>query len=153
MTFQSAVESTAPVRDHFRAGLQGLRKADRGRLRYTSPRRLRGSVNVDQALRGSYPNDPRWDYAIGIRRDGRSDEAVWAEVHAASSLHVNELLAKLQWLRRWLVRSAPQLGALRGHFCWIATGSVSFRRGSQEEKKISQAGLRFPVRQLDIDLL
>jgi hypothetical protein len=120
-------------------------------LRCSNPRRLRGSVNLDDALRLALPNDPRWDYAIGISQRSHSDRAVWLEVHPASSLHVGEVLNKLRWLKGWLASDAPELQGLPAHFCWVATGSVSFRRGSREEKRIAQEGIRFPSKLLNLD--
>jgi hypothetical protein len=151
MSFRQAVESTAAIRDSFREGLGSVRNVDRTRLRCSNPRRLRGSVNLDDALRLALPNDPRGDYAIGISQRSHSDRAVWLEVHPASSLHVGEVLNKLRWLKGWLASDAPELQGLPAHFCWVATGSVSFRRGSREEKRIAQEGIRFPSKLLNLD--
>ncbi len=151
MSFRQAVESTAAIRDSFREGLGSVRNVDRTRLRCSNPRRLRGSVNLDDALRLALPNDPRGDYAIGISQRSHSDRAVWLEVHPASSLHVGEVLNKLRWLRGWVASDAPELQGLPAHFCWVATGSVSFRRGSREEKRIAQEGIRFPSKLLNLD--
>lgn len=151
MSFRNAVASTTAIRDRFRDGLGAVRNVDRDRLRCSSPRRLRGSVNLDEALRLSFPNAPRWDYAIGISQHSRSDHAVWLEVHPAASLHVGEVLNKLRWLKSWLANDAPELQRLPAHFCWVATGTVSFRRGSREEKRIAQEGIRFPGKLLNLD--
>ena len=139
------------IQDHLRKGLRGIKNVDRHRVHCSNTRRLRGSVDLDGALRLSHPNDPRWDYAIGITANLGSEVVIWLEVHPASSRHVDEVLRKLQWLRNWLTDSAPTLKGLRGHFHWVATGTVAFRRGSREEKRIAEKGLRFPVKQLDLD--
>lgn len=151
MRFRRAVPSAAAVRDGFREGLGAVRNVDRNRLRCANPRRLRGSVNLDQALKLAFPNHPRWDYAIGVSRGTQSDHVVWLEVHPASSLHVDEVLNKLRWLNGWLASDAPELRRLPAHFYWVATGTVSFRRGSRDEKRIAQEGMRFPGKQLNLD--
>jgi hypothetical protein len=110
-----------------------------------------GSVDLDEAMRLAFPNDPRWDYAIGISQRPDSDRVVWLEVHPASSLHVDEVLNKLRWLKGWRAKDAPELRRLPAHFCWVATGTVSFRRGSREEKRIAQEGIRFPGKALNLD--
>ena len=148
MTFRRAVRSTPSLRAHFRDGLQALRNSDRPRLRCSDTRRLRGSVNLDDALRPTHSNDPVWDYAIGLLGN-QTDAVVWLEVHPA--YHVDEVLSKLQWLKRWLANNAPVLRRLQPHFCWVATGRISFGRGSPQGRKIAQMGLRFPTRQLDLD--
>jgi hypothetical protein len=151
MSFRHAVESTAAIRDGFRDGLRAVRNVDRSRLQCSSPRRLRGSVDLDKALKIALPTDPRWDYAIGISHHPHSDHVVWLEVHPASSSHVDEILNKLRWLKSWLSTDAPALQSLRADFCWVATGTVSFRRGSREEKRIAQEGIRFPGKLLNLD--
>ena len=151
MKFRDAVEQTVSVRDRFREGLQAIRNVDRARLSCASPQLLRGSVDVDSALEAAQPANPRWDYAIGLGRHSRPDLVIWLEVHPASSSHVDEVLSKLHWLRNWLRTDAPALCAMPAQFRWVATGKVSFRRGSQEQKRIAQNGLRFPAKHLRLD--
>ena len=149
MTFKDAVESTATLRGHFQKGLQALGKGDRSRVSISDTRSLSGSVHVDKALRKAHPNDARWDYGLGINT--RNDFVIWLEVHPASSQHIDEVLAKLRWLRRWLASEAAAFEKLRQEFHWIASGSISFPRGSRHEKRLAQEGLRFPVKRLDLD--
>jgi len=92
-----------------------------------------------------------WDYAVGVANPRQPDSAAWLEVHPASSLHVDEVLAKLRWLKQWLESGAPELDQLPRRFCWIATGAVSFDRGSRQARRIAQAGLRFPVKHVDLE--
>jgi len=151
MSFREAVESTPAIRAHFREGLQAVRGGDRDRLRCSQPRRLRGSVNLEEVLPPGQTNEPRWDYGIGIG-SSRSDAVVWLEVHPASSTgHVDEVLRKLGWLRTWMSRDAAALAELPRHFVWLATGSVSFHGGSPQMKRVAQNGLLFRARQLDLD--
>src|SRR5438105_14900063 len=105
MTFSEAVSCTPSIRDHLKSGLKALRKADRGRVRCESSHLL-GSVDIDSALRKLHPNDARWDYAVRISATRHLDSVVWLEVHPASSLHIDEVLDKLQWLRQWLGATA-----------------------------------------------
>jgi hypothetical protein len=132
-------------------GLQAVRARDRERFHSTDARNIRGGVNLDEALGRARPDEPRWDYVVGVRGAGRNDHAAWAELHPASSLHVEEVLRKLRWLKAWLAAEAPALRALPSSFHWVATGSVAFRRGGREEKLLAQAGLHFPVRLLKLD--
>jgi hypothetical protein len=111
---------------------------------------LRGSIDIDTALRTVAPNAARWDYVLGAGKQGTADSTIWLEVHPASSHHIGDVLDKLIWLKDWINNSAPDLGQLPPHFCWIATGTVSFSRSSPHARKIEQKGLRFPVKHLDI---
>lgn len=138
MTFRTAVERTPSVAPHFRVGLQAIRNEHRRLLRVSSPRRqLDGSIDLDQALRESKPTAPRWDYGLGLR----PPRAIWVEVHPASSSHVDDVLAKLRWLRAWLETEAPELGQLRARFVWLATGSVALPANSPKRKVLAAMGL------------
>jgi len=144
MTFSEAVSRTPSIRGHLKSGLKALRKGDRSRVSCDG-RRLRGSIDIDNALRDLYPNDARWDYAVGVHQS-HQDFVVWLEMHPASSLHVDEVLSKMRWLSQWLGTSAPELRGLPRRLCWVATGRIPFSRGSPQARKLAQAGLRFPVK-------
>lgn len=151
MTFSQAVARTSSVGEYLKPGLRALKGVDRARITCDG-RRLRGSIDIDEALRELLPNDARWDYAVGVQR-GRQDLVAWIEVHPASSLHVGEVVSKVHWLRQWLGTSAPALNELPRHFCWIATGTVAFNRASPQARRLAQIGLRFPVKQINLDEL
>lgn len=150
MKFQHAVVGTEGLRDAYRPGLRALRRLDRGRIRCASPRNLTGSVNLDEALSQSHPNDPRWDYGIGTRKPQHSEIAVWIEVHPASSHHIQGVLAKLAWLKRWLVSSAPRLNRMPKKYVWVASGSVRLPRHSQQRRRLAAQGIHFAGRQYKV---
>jgi hypothetical protein len=151
MTFSEAVTKTPSIRNHLKPGPKALKGRDRGRISCES-RLLRGSVDVDAALRDAFPNAARWDYAIGIKRNAH-DSVVWLEVHPASSRHIDDVLNKLRWLKQWLGTSAKELDRLPRRFCWVTTSTVSFNSASPQARRIAEAGLRFPVKHVDLDAL
>jgi len=173
MTFKQAVESTSGVAAHYQPGLRALSKRDAARIRCRHPRRLTGSIHVDDALRTAQPQANRWDYGIGIRRGanevavwvevhpllgqhviaGRANEvAVWVEVHPASSANVADVLDKLRWLRTWLKEEAVDLQALtQDDFHWVSTdGTIAITPNSRQAKQLASEGLRGPVRVLNL---
>jgi hypothetical protein len=84
MDFKRAVEDTPVIRNSYRVGLQALRAGDRKYVVPDDTRKLAGSVNVDDALRHRYPNDPRWDYGVAYKRcENHADHVYWIEVHPA----------------------------------------------------------------------
>jgi hypothetical protein len=152
MTFPDAVKRIPALKDSYRPGLEALSAADKKRLSCRNPRRLRGSVNLDDAFRRSQPNSPRWDYAIGLRDHGGKDAVAYVEVHDASSpACVGEMLKKLGWLKTWLKRAGEPLRELPGRYFWVASGSVTFGRGTPQARRIAQHGLRFPTEHLVLD--
>lgn len=152
MTFEDAVVSIAPLANAYHPGLQALRERDRGRIKCSQPRRLKGSVNLDTALARVAPDDPRWDYGIGWT-DIQSEVAIWIEVHSADSHHVSEVLRKAAWLKKWLkANSASLLEMTRREdgLVWLSTGTVSLQRGSRQARQLALAGVSFPKKTLDL---
>ena len=134
-------------------GLQALTTADKRRISCAKPRQLTGSVHVDEALRNIYPNEHRWDYAIGLRLTNERDRVFWVEVHPANSRHVGEVVNKATWLRQWLRNNAPQLNRMtQNHpvLFWVSTGRISLPKGSPQARRLAEVGVAFPKRRLAV---
>jgi hypothetical protein len=128
--FAHAVLRTACLAGALRDGLQAVRAKDRQRITCRDGRLLTGSVDVDQTMEPSHPDANRWDYGIGVTND--TERIVWVEIHPASSLHVEEVIAKLRWLRGWLKSEAPLLHKFAAEFVWVASGKVALIPNSNE---------------------
>ncbi len=146
MGFKQAVAATEGLEDAYRPGLNALRSADRHRIDCANTRRLSGSVNLDEALADSHPNDPRWDYGIGVRQAKGPERVVWAEVHPAATNNVKEVLKKRDWLKRWLAESARRLKGMPADFFWIASGSVAIPRHTPQFRKLAASGIQLTRR-------
>jgi len=113
MKFTQAVQNTPALVNAYRPGLQALKRADAKHITCTKPGTLAGSVDVDSALYEIYPNEPRWDYAVGIKNDQTTDWTIWIEVHPASSTgEVNVVIAKLRWLKSWAGRCCTRVAVI-----------------------------------------
>ena len=145
MTFRQAVAQTpdlgAPT---FQPGLQALGNHS-SRVQCADTQSLTGSVALDDVLKAQYPNDPRWDYGIGLRK-ARGEAAMWIEVHHASTSEVTTVLNKLQWLKNWLKNQAPLLDKLTTaqSYYWVAISGVHIRQGSPQARRLQLAGLSLP---------
>ncbi len=155
--FRQAVVNTPSLgEDAYQPGLQALSSHSQRIRRRSNLINLLGSVDLDVALQNQYPNDPRWDYGIGVQK-GNETRAIWIEVHPAHTTNVDEVLRKLGWLKQWLKTEAPDLNALtpvHNAFHWIATSGVqiAFPTGdSRIAKRLAQAGLRMPRPVLELD--
>lgn len=152
--FREAVEAVPSVADAYAVGLRGLTDAHRRLVDCKDPRRLTGSIDLDAALVADYPNDPRWDYGIGLR-DGSREHAVWIEVHGAQTSKVREVIRKLQWLKRWLAGDGEPLGRLTDgtgpnpSFVWLASGRMSLPHTTRHAKLAAQHGV-YPRKRLDL---
>jgi len=144
MKFTEAVRNCPALTGALRSGLQALKSADVHHINCANPRRLAGSVDVDLALSQALPNEPRWDYAVGVKQDRNTDVVTWIEVHPASSTgEVEKVIAKLNWLKNWTAENAPDLKRLSREYVWVATGSVVFSSGSQQRRRLAAAGVQF----------
>jgi len=142
MTFEQAVKNVPDLANNFEKGLKALTKQYKNKLSCSEARKLTGSVNLEEALQHKFPEAPLWDYGIGVKR-GDGEKAIWLEFHPASSHHIEGILNKLKWLKRWLAKNAPELKNMTSDYVWVATGSVSFQKHSKQRKKLASKGVTF----------
>lgn len=144
MRFRLAVLNTAEICAGYSAGLGAL-SGSSAKVSLSTPRHCEGSVDIDQCLRAIYPNDNRWDYAVGY-----DDHVYFIEVHPASTSDVSIVLNKLSWLRQWLDARAPELKTLQHSFHWLATGGVHILPSSPQARKLAISGLKQPRQRMTI---
>jgi hypothetical protein len=152
MTFRRAVRAVAQLAGAYRRELEALRNVDTPRVLYNKRNVLKGSVNLDEALKAQYHDSPRWDYGIG-HYNGNSEEAIWVEVHRASADEVDRVIRKAEWLHDWLSANARDLFRLTRDidgYVWLSAGGVLFQHGSPQAHKLAQAGVRFPQKHLQL---
>ena len=160
MSFERAVRAEPPpVSGAYRPGKQALARQHRGLVTCEDPRRLTGSIDLDSALveQPDYANAARWDYGLGYRPAAeRREQAVWIEVHSATTKEVDAVLRKLQWLKDWLndgagclkqmtERAAPDI-----RYVWIASASVNIPQNSRQARQLSQSAIQKPKKQLSL---
>jgi len=146
MTFQQAVSKTPHLKGLWQAGLGALRAEDRAHVRPASPRRLRGSVDVDNALKKlkEHAQANRWDFAIGFQHTNRRDELIyWLEVHTGSDSQISVVLRKLAWLQKWLDSAGKNLKSFESQFVWAPSGASAFTKRSRQVKELAMKGLHY----------
>ena len=149
MNFTDAVKSIPEIAQCLKKGLQALR-GNSNKVVVRETRDLTGSVDIDKCLEGHNPNAPRWDYVFGYK-----DRIYYVEVHPAENTRkVEEVTAKLQWLKQWRKHSARSLEDLEGQstYHWISTGKTlsSIKRGKYLQI-LAQNGIRGPDSILNAD--
>ena len=159
MTFREAVEDAPPpVNGAYREGIQALEHRHRGHVTCGDSRRLTGSIDLDKALarEPDYANAPRWDYGVGYRPRNGPEQAVWVEVHSATTKEVSAVLRKLQWLRDWLSGDAEQLMRMTNataedrRYVWIAGASVRIPGNSPQARRLNTSGIGKVLRHLSL---
>lgn len=143
MTFKEAVQATPHLQNAYRVGLQALRAEDRPHIDAEDTRQLRGSVDVDTALRPVDPDGNRWDFGIAYKHSNRRDEVIyWAELHTASDSQVSVVIKKAQWLVTWLRGQGASLARFERDIVWVSSGATRFTLSSPQQKQMAQVGLR-----------
>lgn len=142
MNFRRAVERVPDLRGALRPGLKALRAQDRPHVAPEDPRRLRGSVDVDAALRPRHPHAHRWDFAIGYRHSNLNRDFIyWVEMHTATDRQVKVVLEKLSWLKGWLAGDGCELRTPDSEFVWVSSGATTFTLSAPQRKEFAQSGL------------
>ena len=138
--FQKAVEGTHDISTAYRSGLRALKRSDRSTFVVADTRLLDGSVDIDTAVQEKYPNENRWDYAIGY-----SGKVCYVEVHPAYTSEVSTIEKKLKWMKTWLKKEAPLLDAIPKAipaFVWAQTGKGAILPQSSQAKKLATWGIK-----------
>lgn len=153
MLFKDAVDAVESVRGQGKGGLSAMTRADSGRIKTRAPRKIRGSLALDEVLAARYPTAARWDFGVGWEISASDDRAIWIEVHSADSLHVSPVLEKLKWLQGWLATEGKPLAQLEPRFIWISTGRIAFSARSPQAIKVREAGVILCGQSLSLDKL
>lgn len=142
-----AVEQTADVKGNFHTGLNAVRSTERQKIVVPDTRKISGSLDIDTSTQAKYPEDNRWDYAIEY-----DQETFFIEVHPGSTSDVSTVLAKLEWLKKWLKNEAPEINKLKPKnkkpYHWIYTNKYAILPNSKYAKQLAQKNL-LPVKQWD----
>lgn len=125
--FEKAKESG--LESCYRVGLQALRGRDKDYVEARDPRKIKGSVYLEECVDGG-----RWDYIIGY-----GGNVLFVEIHSAHSKEVKKVLEKLRWLREW--KSRTSFANDRQYF-WVATKGVKILKRSNYWKMLAQEKLR-----------
>ncbi len=131
--------------NHCHRGLRAL-GSNSSKIQPADTRKLTGSIDLDAALKETYPEGPRWDYGVGYDLGGR-EAAYWIEVHPADTSKVREVIHKLEWLKGFLKRNNVLWNLTRNAdnpYRWVASGRVNIPKTSKEFRLLSQNGLSPP---------
>ena len=148
MRFKEAIEKTPALQDAWRKGVQALLPRDKKRIPKHVKESCSGSVNVDKALKATYPDKPRWDYAMSVPANSKEDCVCWVEIHPATEGKVKEVLDKHAFLKTWMKKKAPHLNQMKHQkFIWIASGKRYFSLRSPSLKRLRDQDVLFGTRE------
>lgn len=122
------------ITDNLKSGLQALGRNSR-RIKAQDPGSILYSIDFDTALKKSYPEDSRWDYAV------ECDELYYIEIHPANGTsNIDDLRKKVDWLRETIKSLKLEISKPQ-KYIWIPTGAVKISRNSKYQKQLSQHGI------------
>jgi hypothetical protein len=135
--FREVIEKTPDVKSGYQIGLSALRDYKR-KINVQVTSKIAGSLDIDETTKKIYPNSNRWDCAIGY--DGK---IYFIEIHSATGKEVKVVVAKLNWLKAWLVNKAPALDRLKADkpFRWIQSGNFQIPKDSKHYRIAAQNGI------------
>ncbi|SKB12415.1 conserved hypothetical protein [Planktothrix sp. PCC 11201] len=135
MSFKKAIENTPLLKNAFEKGLKAL-GSNSSKVKPPDTSKCEGSIDIDTTVKSIYPNDSRWDYVVGY--DGKT---YFIEVHTAKTDEVKSVLNKLQWLKDFLIKDAPELNQEPKSFHWIASNGNHILSGSSQARQLAQKGI------------
>ena len=145
MAFQIIFQQT-DVSDCLRPGLQALGQYSR-LIHCNNPAQIEGSVDMDSCLIARFPNDNRWDYALGW-----NNTIYYVEVHHVNDSEVQTVINKYRWLRDWQNRQ-PNPNELKRNInvCWLNShNGGSLTKNSKYTRMLTTAGIPFPRKNLQL---
>lgn len=138
--FQIAIEKTDEISTSYYKGIQAIKNCERDKIIAEDSQKIDGSVDIDNAVKHLYPNDNRWDYAVGY-----NGKVCYVEVHPAYTGEVEKIAQKLFWLKEWLNDKAPLLSSLpkaQIPFVWLSTKGVHIIPQSKQYKRLASLGIK-----------
>lgn len=153
--FDSAVQAAGLVALPGKEAVEGVYRAQ---IAASNGWQFTGSVDMDAHFKSTEAQSHRWDYAIGISQANGQERVCWVEPHSASSpRHVDEMLAKLAWLKKKLDTAAfKKLKAMTdvtsSPFYWLRTlnGQCRITAHGKEARMLAKSGLRSPAQHLKL---
>ena len=144
--FAKAVSDTVEISKCLKNGLKAL-GGNSSKVVVGEPRKLEGSVNIDDCLSKRYPSAARWDYVFGYK-----NKIYYVEVHKGKLSEVKKIVEKVKWLKDWRKRCAKNLDALgtSGPYYWVATGRIDqILPGSRYERMLANNQIEKPKSELN----
>lgn len=148
---KAAVDKTDDVKGQFKVGLGAIKGNEKQKFVVPDTRKITGSLDIDTSTKEKYPMENRWDYAVEYDK-----ETFFIEIHPGSTSEIPIVLAKLEWLKKWLKEKAPAINALKPKdkqpYYWVYTNKFAILPNSKYGKQLAQINL-LPIKLWDYSLL
>lgn len=147
LAFKIAVESTTDISGCYRPGLKALGVYS-NKISVSDTSQLQGSVDIDSCTSKKYTTENRWDYVLAYK-----SEVYFVEVHGAKTDEVRTIIRKLQWLKNWLVKEAPEINKMKSKtkpYIWIQSNDFQILKSSPQYRQAILKGI-LPLKIFRVD--
>ena len=133
-------------------GLQALSRGARDKIRPRNTRSVTGSVDIDKDLKNDFPEDNRWDYAVGYRCKDK-EKVFFVEVHPAQTSEITCVIRKAKSLKAWAETSAPELWNMTvpREIHWVASDKCNLRLNDSYRRQLALCGVGSPKQSLILE--
>ena len=132
--------NNSQLKNHLKSGLQAVKNSDKAKIRLSNSRNLQGSIDIDDALKDSFPNDNRWDYLVF---NNSNIEGYFIEIHPAHTSEVKTMIKKKEWLTNKIINIYfTNIPSTKYKIIWIASGKNAILKSSKEYKLLSKYNLQ-----------
>lgn len=136
LTFKAAVEATPDVASGYCEGIEAFGEY-KSKIKVPEHNKIDGSLDIDATTAKLYPDDNRWDYALCY-----DSEVFYIEVHSAITSEVSKMVKKLQWLKTWLAKKAPEINKLstrtKNPYYWVQSSNCDIPKHMPQYKIVVQ---------------
>jgi hypothetical protein len=114
-------------------------KGDRSLIVIGERKRIGDSLDLDEALRLSFPNTNRWDYVFSVPD---ATKLIALEPHTAKDSEIGVLIDKKRHAAAQLrLHLQPQHGI--SEWWWVSHGKTAFSRTEQARRRLAQEGIKY----------
>jgi hypothetical protein len=112
---------------------------DKSLIAMSERAKIGDSLDLDEALRPTFPQDNRWDYLVSIPG---SAKILALEPHSANDSEISVVIAKKRHAVTQL-RTHLKPGHRVSEWLWVSHGRTSFSAMDRASKRLAQAGIRY----------
>jgi len=134
----------SPLAAQVKQGLRAVKDKDVALIEEGERSKISDSLDLDDATRQLFPNDPRWDYLLSVSTTGK---LIGFEPHQARDAEIQVVIDKRRHSLEYL-RNQLQPGERVSDWYWVTRGQVGFGSMEKARRRLHQHGITFAGRVL-----
>jgi hypothetical protein len=139
-----ALLATSTLRPGVLDGMNAFIPRDKTLIANDQRSRIGDSLDLDEALRPTFPQSNRWDYIFSV---SDAEKLLALEPHSAGDSDISVVIAKKRHAAEQL-RAHMQPRFRISEWLWVSHGRTSFSKMERATKRMAQEGIRYVGRHL-----